>query len=69
MQKFAITRKNLESFFGESQTLRGVTKIKYQQWINWLAEPGNANERGLSFETVSNRYNIVKSKFIEALDM
>lgn len=31
LQKIAITMKNLESFFGESQTLRSVTKIKDQQ--------------------------------------
>ncbi|RTK40214.1 site-specific integrase, partial [Enterococcus faecalis] len=49
--------------------LKGVTKVKYQQWINWLAKPGNINEKGLSIETVSNRHNIVKSMFLEALDM
>ncbi|EOH86747.1 tyrosine-type recombinase/integrase [Enterococcus pallens] len=69
MQKINITRKNLEAFFGEKQTLRGVTKLNYQKWINWLAEPGNVNERGLAVETVENRHAIAKSMFIEALDM
>ncbi|MGX2947160.1 tyrosine-type recombinase/integrase [Enterococcus alishanensis] len=69
MQKIRVTRKNLADFFGDNQTLRGVSKLKYQQWINWLATPGNVNERGLALETVTNRHNIVKSMFIEALDM
>ncbi len=69
MQKIALTRKNLNDFFGDKQLLKGVTKVKYQQWINWLAKPGNINKKGLAVETVSNRHNIVKSMFLEALDM
>lgn len=69
MQKIALTRKNLEAFFGNKQLLNGITKVKYQQWINWLAEPGAINEKGLAVETVSNRHNIVKSMFLEAIDM
>ncbi|GCF92463.1 site-specific integrase [Enterococcus florum] len=69
IQKIHLTRKNLLEFFGENQTLRGVTKLNYQKWVNWLAEPGNVNEKGLALETVQNRHNIAKSMFIEALDM
>lgn len=69
MEKIKLVRKNLLEFFGEKQTLRGIDKIKYQKWINWLASPGNVNNRGLAVETVSNRHNIVKSMFLEAIDM
>lgn len=69
MEKIALVRKNLEEFFGKKQTLKGVDKIKYQKWINWLAKPGGATEKGLSKETVSNRHNIAKSMFLEAMDM
>lgn len=69
MQKISLVRQNLLDFFGESQTLRGVDKLKYQKWINWLGTPNTVNKRGLSVETVSNRHNIVKSMFLEALDM
>lgn len=69
MEKINLVRKNLIDFFGENQTSRSIDKIKYQKWINWLGTPGNVNKRGLAVETVSNRHNIVKSMFLEAIDM
>lgn len=61
-QKIELVKKNLESFFGENQTLKGINKIAYQKFINHLAE-------SLSKETVSNRHAIVRSMFLEAYDM
>lgn len=69
MEKINLVRKNLSDFYGENQILRGIDKIKYQKWINWLGTPGNVNKRGLAVETVNNRHNIAKSMFLEALDM
>lgn len=68
MNKIELVGRNLEMFFGTKQTLRGINKLNYQKFINWL---GNAKPSGLGLatETVDNRHGIVRSMFIEAYDM
>lgn len=72
-QKMTLVRKNLEDFFGDEQTIRGVTKLTYQKFVNWLGTPAaTSRKKGgkiLSKETITNRHNIVKSMFLEAIDM
>lgn len=69
LNKYATTRSSLERFFGTKQTLRGIDKLSYQKFINWLAEEGGHRGGPLSKVTVQNRHDIVKSVFLEALDM
>lgn len=69
LNKYATTRSSLERFFGTKQTLRGIDKLSYQKFINWLAEEGGQSGGPLSKVTVQNRHDIVKSVFLEALDM
>lgn len=68
MNKIELVGRNLKTFFGTKQTLRGVNKLNYQKFVNWL---GNAKPKGLGLatETVENRHGIVRSMFIEAYDM
>jgi NAD-specific glutamate dehydrogenase len=42
LNKYATTRSSLERFFGTKQTLRGIDKLSYQKFINWLAEEGGS---------------------------
>ncbi|EOT42632.1 tyrosine-type recombinase/integrase [Enterococcus dispar] len=69
LNKYETTRKSLKRFFGEKQTVAGITKLSYQKFLNWLANEGGHRGGPLSKVTVQNRHDIVKSVFLEALDM
>jgi len=61
-KKILLVGRYMADFFGPKQTVRGVNKITYQKFINWLAK------KGLAKETVDNYHAIVKSMFLEAFE-
>lgn len=61
--KIMATRKSIVEFFGEEQTLKGIDKMKYQQWINYLGI-----EKKQAKATVSDKHKIFKAVLMEALD-
>lgn len=69
LRKYELTRKNIKKFFGSEQTVQGVSKLSYQKFINWLGEKGGSKGNPLSTTTVKNRHEILKSVFLEAMDM
>lgn len=68
MNKIELVGRNLETFFGYKQILRGINKLNYQKFLNWLGNE-KPNGLGLATETVENRHAIVRSMFLEAHDM
>lgn len=69
LRRYYLTGKNLEQFFGNKQTLSGVTKLNYQKFLNWLGNEGGQKGDPLSKNTVKNRHEICKTVFLEAMDM
>ncbi|MBU5364254.1 site-specific integrase [Enterococcus devriesei] len=69
LRRYLLTRKNLQQFFGDQQTLLGVTKLSYQKFLNWLGSEGGIKGDALSTTTVKNRHEICKAVFLEAVDM
>lgn len=60
--KIELVGRYLEEFFGKKQTLKGVTKLNYQKFINWMVKKGWAQE------TIDNRHSIARSMFLEAYE-
>ena len=69
LRRYRLTGKNLGKFFGDKQTLAGVTKLNYQKFLNWLGSEGGKKGGPLSKNTVKNRHEICKAVFLEAMDM
>ncbi|MBO0427580.1 site-specific integrase [Vagococcus fluvialis] len=61
--KINSTRNTILEFFGEDQLINNLTKIKYQQWINYLGF-----DKRQAKSTVLDKHKIFKSVIIEAVE-